>query len=132
VLLHSLPNNTLVLPQYGKNGNGQRRLWLSRRIGSGSTGEVWQCHFDNSDCLLAIKVVELFNATDGERQRCERFHNEFRIYLMLETAYQSGKVRHQIAPRCYGAFAGDDIYVLILELCNGALNDWDELSSSER
>ena len=38
----------------------------------------------------------------------------------------------QITPRCYGAFEGDGMNVLILELCDGILMDWDELNDSER
>ncbi|KAH9064317.1 hypothetical protein EDB87DRAFT_1600357, partial [Lactarius vividus] len=47
--LHSLPNYTLVLPHYAENGNRKRRLWLTHHIGFGSTGNVWECHFDNGD-----------------------------------------------------------------------------------
>ncbi|KAH9175244.1 hypothetical protein EDB89DRAFT_347330 [Lactarius sanguifluus] len=106
--LHSLPNNTFVLPHCAENGNRKRRLWLTRHIGSGSTGNVWECHFDNG------------------------FHNEFEVYLSLEIAYQSGQLRDRITPHCYGAFEGDGTGVLILGLCGDTLKDWDELDFSEQ
>jgi hypothetical protein len=43
VHLHPLSNNTFVPPQCAHNGYGKRRLWLTRLIGFGSTGNVWQC-----------------------------------------------------------------------------------------
>ncbi|KAH9014668.1 hypothetical protein EDB85DRAFT_2213586 [Lactarius pseudohatsudake] len=103
VHLHSLPNNTFALPHCAENGNWKRRLWLTRHIGCGSTGNVWECHFDNSDDLFAIKVVKWRHRSDVERQR--RFYNEFE---------------------------GDGTGVLILELCGDTLNDWDELNFSEQ
>jgi hypothetical protein len=130
VHLHPLSNNTFVPPQCAHNGNGKRRLWLTRLIGFGSTGNVWQCRFDNSDGLFAIKVVEMLRRSDVERR--QRFRNEFGVYLTLEMAYQSGKLHDRITPHCYGAFEGDGIDVLILELCDGTLNGWDELNASER
>jgi hypothetical protein len=68
--------------------------------------------------------------SDAENR--QRLRNEFKIYLILDEAYQSGKLRDRIAPRCYGAFEGNGIDVLILGLCDGILNSWDELSASER
>ena len=50
----------------------------------------------------------------------------------LEEAYQSGKLPHRIAPHCYGAFEDDVVDVLILELCDGILSEWDELNDKER
>ena len=61
----------------------------------------------------------------------QRLHNEFNIYLDLEKAYQSRQPHDRIAPRCYGAFEGNDMAVLILDSCDGVLNDWGELSDSE-
>jgi len=130
VHLRPLPNNTFVLPHCAENGNGKRRLWLTRLIGFGSTGNVWECYFDNSDRLFAIKVVELLRRSDVERR--QRFYNEFEVYLKLETAYRSGQLRGRITPHCYGAFKGDGADVLILELCGGTLKNWDELNISER
>ncbi|KAH9017317.1 hypothetical protein EDB85DRAFT_2294896 [Lactarius pseudohatsudake] len=130
VHLHSLPNNTFVLPHYAENGNWKRRLWLTRHIGCGSTGNVWECHFDNSDDLLAIKVVKWRHRSDVERQ--QRFYNEFEVYLSLEIAYQSGQLRDRFTLHCYGAFEGDGTGVLILELCGDTLKDWDELNFSEQ
>jgi hypothetical protein len=123
-----MSNNTLVLPEC--NGNSKRRLWLTRCIGSGSTGSVWQCRFDNSDDSFAVKIVEVLRRSDTDRQK--RLHNEFNTYLTLDEAYQSGNVCDRIAPRCYGAFEGNGVDLLILDLCDGNLNDWDELSRSER
>jgi hypothetical protein len=130
VHLHPLSNNTFVPPQCIENWYEKRLLWLTRLVGFGSTGNVWQCRFDNSDGLFAIKVVELLRRSDVGRR--ERFHNEVEIYFALEMAYQSGQLLDRITPHCYGAFVGDRIYGLILELCDGALNDWDELNHSER
>ena len=126
--LHSLSNNTLALPQCAEGG--KQRLWLSRFIGSGSTGNVWECRFDNCDGLFAVKVVEVLRPSDaGSRQR---LRSEFNIYLDLEKAYHTGQLRYRIAPRCYGAFKGNHMDVLILDLCEGILNQWEELSAPER
>jgi hypothetical protein len=40
----------------------------------------------------------------------------------MEMAYQSGKLHDRITPHCYGAFEGDGIDVLVLELCDGTIN----------
>ncbi|KAH9180574.1 hypothetical protein EDB89DRAFT_2110658 [Lactarius sanguifluus] len=114
VHLHPLSNNKFILPHYTENTrenrNVNRRLWLTRLIGFGSTGNVWQCYFDNSDDQV----------------------KNFGVYLTLETAYQSGQLHDRIAPHCYGAFRGDGVNVLILELCSGTLKGWGELDISER
>ncbi|KAI9464977.1 hypothetical protein BJY52DRAFT_1392951 [Lactarius psammicola] len=94
------------------NGNGKRRLWLTGLIGFGSTGNVWQCYFENGNSSFAIKVVELLRRSDVERRR--RFCNELDFYLTLEMAYQSR------------------VDALILELCGDTLKGWDELNISER
>jgi hypothetical protein len=47
-------------------------------------------------------------------------------------AYQSRKLHDHIAPLCYGAFQDDNISVLVLGLCDGTPNSWDELNASER
>ena len=123
-----MSNNTLALPQCAESGN--QRLWLTRFVASGSTGNVWKCRFDNSDDLFSVKVVELLRPSDaGSRQR---LRNEFNIYLTLEKAHHSGQLRDRIAPRCYGAFKGNRVDVLILDLCEGILNQWGELSAPER
>ena len=102
-------------------------LWLTQFLGRGSTGNVWKCHFDNSEDSFAIKIVEL-NADSQQHLRYE-----FSVYLILEKAYESGQLRDRITPRCYGAFEGDDIVVLILELCNGTiLKEWNELNEAVR
>ncbi|KAH8995247.1 kinase-like domain-containing protein, partial [Lactarius hatsudake] len=130
VHLYSLPNNTFVLPHCAENRNSKRRLWLTRHIGCGSTGNVWECHFVNSDDLFAIKAIKLQHRSDVERQR--RSYNEFEVYLSLEIAYQSGQLRDCITPHCYGAFEGDGTDILILGLCGDTLKDWDELNFSEQ
>lgn len=115
--LHSFLNNTLTLPQCA--GSRKPRLWLTGFIGFGSTGNVWKCRFDDSDDSFAVKTVELLRRFDaGSRHR---LRNEFNVYLTLEDAYKSGQLRDRIAPHCYGAFEGDGIDILILELCGGIL-----------
>ena len=109
--------------------NGQRRLWLTRFMGLGSTGRVWQSHFDNSDDSFAVKIVELLHPSDTDSR--QRLRNEFNVYLDIEAAYQSKRLRDRIAPICYGAFEGDGVDVLVLDLCDDILNTWDELSASE-
>ena len=128
VHLFTMSNSTLVLPEC--NGNSKRRLWLTRFIGSGSTGSVWKCRFDDSDDSFAAKIVEVLRRSDTDRRK--RLHNELSTYLTLDEAYQSGKLCDRIAPRCYGAFEGNGVDLLILDLCDSNLNDWDELSPSER
>ncbi|KAH9160249.1 hypothetical protein EDB89DRAFT_2249172 [Lactarius sanguifluus] len=133
VHLHPLSNNKFILPHYTENTrenrNVNRHLWLTRLIGFGSTGNVWQCYFDNSDGFFATKVVELLRKSDIECQ--QQFSQEFGVYLTLETAYQSGQLCDRVAPHCYGAFRGDGVNVLILELCSGTLKGWGELDISE-
>lgn len=103
---------------------------MTHFVGFGSTGNVWQCRFDNSDDSFAVKIVELLCRSDGDTR--QRLRNEFDVYLSLEEAYQSGKLSDRIAPHCYGAFEGDGVDVLILELCDGTLRAWAELNDSEQ
>jgi hypothetical protein len=107
-------------------------VWLTRPIGSGSTGDVWQCHFDTTDTntSFAIKIVEVLCPSDEDRRR--RLRNEFNVYLLLEDAHASGKLHSQIAPRCYGAFECDYMEIIVFDLCDSTLKAWDELSASER
>ncbi|EDR11560.1 uncharacterized protein LACBIDRAFT_313890 [Laccaria bicolor S238N-H82] len=130
VWIHLRPfsNNTLPLPQCAKIGN--RRLWLTCFVGSGSTGNVWKCRFDGSGDFFAVKVVEVLRPADADKR--QRLRDEFNIYLALEQAYQSRQLHHRIAPRCYGAFEGNGVAVLVLDLCDGVLNEWGALSDSER
>ena len=124
-----MSTNTLALPP-SQRTDGKQRLWLTRCVGSGSTGNVWECHFDTSNDLFAAKVVEVLRPSDaGARQR---IRNEFNIYLYLDRAYNSGRLLDRIAPQCYGAFKGNRTDILILDLCVGILNEWEELSSPER
>lgn len=127
----ALPDNDLAFPIFAENGDSKRRrLWLTDLIGSGSTGAVWQCRPDKSDCSYAIKVVESLCEDDMQRQ--QRFWKEFRVYLTLEMAYRLKNLRNRITPHFYGAFRDDRNSVLVLGLCNGTLNNWDELDASER
>lgn len=121
-------NNTLALPV--PNRTGKQCLWLTHFLGFGSTGRVWKCHFDNNNGLYAIKIVELLCASSTDSR--ERLLNEFKVYLILEAAYQSKQLHDRITPRCYGAFEGNGVNALILDLCDGVLNSWDGLSASER
>jgi hypothetical protein len=129
VHLHALSNNTLALPQFATN-TSERRVWLTRVVGSGSTGNVWECHFNGDTDLFALKVAEVLRCSDADRRN--RLRREFDIYQTLENAYASGQLHGRITPRCYGAFEGDHMDVLILDLCEGMLNAWDELDTSER
>jgi hypothetical protein len=127
--LHTFPGNTFALPQCSRSGTP--RLWLTQFLGFGSTGNVWKCHFDDSDDSFAIKIVEVLCSSDTDSHQW--FRDEFNIYLTLEEAVESGKRHNRIAPRCYGAFSGDGIDVLIFESCGGNLRAWNELKdSSER
>ncbi|KAF8339291.1 hypothetical protein F5887DRAFT_1062844 [Amanita rubescens] len=126
--LHPFSNNMLALPQCAKNG--KRRLWLTRFVGSGSTGNAWECHFDGSADFFIVKIVEVLRHADADKR--QRLHDEFKVYLTLEKAYQSRQPHDRIAPRCYGAFKGDGIAILVLDLCDGVLNEWGELSDPER
>ena len=105
-------------------------MWLTHFIGSGSTGNAWQCHFDGSVDFFIAKIGEVLRRADAAKR--QRLHDEFNIYLTLEKAYQSHQLHDRIAPRCYGAFEGDGVIVLILDLCYGVLNEWGELSNPER
>ena len=123
-----MSNNTLVLPQCARGS--EQHLWLTRLLGSGSTGNVWQCCFDNSDESFAVKIVEVLCHSDTERRK--RLRKEFDVYLTLDKAYKSGQLRDRITPHCYGAFEGNGVDAIILDLCDGHLDDWDRLSASER
>jgi hypothetical protein len=128
VHLRASSNNTLALPV--SNRNGKQRLWLTHFLGFGSTGRVWKCCFDNDNSPYAIKIVELLRPSDTDSR--ERLLNEFKVYLILEAAYRSKQLCDRITPRCHGAFEGDGIDALILDLGDSVLNSWDELSASER
>ena len=118
----------LALPECAKSS--KQRLWLTRFLASGSTGNVWECRFDNCDNLFAVKIAEVLRPSDtGSRLR---LRNEFKVYLTLDRAYHTGQLHDRIAPRCYGAFKDSHVDVLILDLCEGILNQWEELSAPER
>jgi hypothetical protein len=122
-----MSNNVLAIPPCARND--KLRLWFTGFIASGSTGSVWQCRFDASYDLFAAKIFEVLRPSDTEKR--QRLRNEFKIYLILDKAYQSGRLHDRIAPRCYGAFEGSRMDILILDLCDGILNSWDNLSASE-
>ena len=72
-----------------------------------SIGFDWYCRFDNSEDLFAIKkITEVLHRSDSGAGSQERLRNEFNVYLTMEEAYQSGRLRERIAPRCYAAFVG--------------------------
>jgi hypothetical protein len=123
-----MSNNVLAILPCARDN--KLRLWFTHFIASGSTGCVWQCRFYTGYDLFAAKIVEVLRPSDTENRL--RLRNEFKIYLILEKAYQSGQLLDRIAPRCYGAFEGSGMDVLILDLCDGILNLWDDLSASER
>jgi hypothetical protein len=126
--LYTIPNNVFAIPLWARKD--KLRLWFTRFIASGSTGSVWECRFSTSYDSFAAKVVEVLRPSDTEKR--QRLHNEFKIHLILDKAYQSGRLHDRIAPRCYGAFEGRRIDVLILDLCDGILNSWGNLSASGR
>ena len=125
VHLRPLPNNRFVPPGGAEKGKKKRRLWSTSLIGSGATGSVWRCHFDDDRGLYAIKVV-------SNREHEREFFKEFEVYLALENAYQTKTLETNITPHCYGVFKGEGYFALVLGLCEGALNTWDELNISER
>ncbi|KAI0302510.1 hypothetical protein BC826DRAFT_1089655 [Russula brevipes] len=126
--LYTMSNNVFAIPPWARKD--KLRLWCTRFIASGSTGSVWQCHFNTSCDLFAAKIVEVLRPSDTEKR--QRLRNEFKVHLILDQAYQSGRLHDRIAPRCYGAFEGSRMDVLILDLCDGILNSWDDLSASGR
>jgi hypothetical protein len=126
--LYTMSNNVLPIPPCARDH--KLRLWFIGFIASGSTGSVWQCRFDASYDSFAAKIVEVLRPSDTEKR--QRLRNEFKIYLILDEAYQSGRLHDRIAPRCYGAFEGSRMDILILDLCDGILNSWDDLCASER
>ena len=123
---HGLP----PIPHTGKQS--KQHLWLTRSLGHGSTGRVYnyKCHFDFFEKLFAAKVVEMLCSSDIEARK--RLRNEFDVYIAMERAYQSGKLRNRIAPRCYGAIEGKYTDVLILDLHNAVLDSWDDFKLEER
>ncbi|KAH9973315.1 hypothetical protein BGW80DRAFT_1459207 [Lactifluus volemus] len=98
--LYTTSNNTFAIPPSARND--KPHLWFTRFIASGSTGAVWQCRFDTSHDSFAAKIVEVLHPSDTQKR--QRLRNEFKIYLILDEAYQSGRLHDRIAPRCYGAF----------------------------
>jgi hypothetical protein len=126
--LYTTSNNSLAIPPCVRND--KPHLWFTRFIASGSTGAVWQCRFDTSYDSFAAKIVEVLRPSDTQKR--QRLRNEFKIYLILDEAYQSGRLHDRIAPRCYGVFVGRYMDVLVLDLCDSIMNSWDDLSASER
>jgi len=126
--LYTMSNELLAIPLRPRNDTP--RLWFTRFIALGSTGAVWQCCFDTGHDSFAAKIVEMLCPSDAQKR--QRLRNEFEMYLRLDQAYQSKQLQGRIAPRCYGAFEGRYMDVLILDLCDSILNSWDDLSVSER
>ncbi|OAX31419.1 hypothetical protein K503DRAFT_806082 [Rhizopogon vinicolor AM-OR11-026] len=114
----------LALPQCARNGG--RRLWLTKFLGSGFTGNVFQARFNGSDEFFAVNVFEMYYSDADIR---EQFLHEFDIYRMLEEAYRSEQLSDCITPCCYGAFEGDGMAIFILELCANELKRWDEFNA---
>jgi hypothetical protein len=126
--LYTMSNNVFAIPPWARKD--KLRLWFTRFIASGSTGSVWQCRFNTSYDSFAAKIVEVLRPSDTEKR--QQLRNEFKIHLILNEAYESGRLHDLITPRCYGAFEGSRVDVLILDLCDGVLNSWDDLSASGR
>ena len=84
--------------------------------------------------------VVLMTVTTCSLPRSLRFYahlmqtadNDFVMSLKSTLPYHSGQLHDPIAPRCYGAFKGNHVDVLILDLCEGVLKEWVELSISEQ
>jgi len=62
---------------------------------------IWEG--EASRVLQAVKVVEMLRPSNIEARK--QLLNEFDIYISMEKAYQSGKLRDRIALHCYGAYA---------------------------
>ncbi len=78
---------------------------------------------------FVIKTVKVLQASDtGARKQ---FRTEFEAYLMMEKAYQSGKLQNRIAPRCYSAFESKYIDILILNLHDNIPDSWEQLRTQE-
>ena len=102
---------------------------MTHFLGHGSTGDVWECHFDDFEKPFAVKVVQVLHPSNIEARK--QFRDEVDVYIILEKAYQSGQLRNRIAPGCYVAYEGSDIGVLILDLHNTTLDSWDHLTAQE-
>jgi hypothetical protein len=126
--LYTLSNNLLAILSCARNN--KPCLWFTCFIAAGSTGTIWQCCFDTSHDSFAAKIIEVLCPSDTQKR--QQLHNEFKIYLILDEAYQSGQLQDRITLRCYGEFMGRYMDVLILDLCNSILKSWDDLSASER
>jgi hypothetical protein len=121
-------NNPFNLPSILHTG--KQSLWVTDSLGHGSTGSVYKCHFGKDEKPFAIKAVEMRRSSDIEARK--RLRNEFEVYIAMEKAHRSGKLQDRIAPRCYGAFEGRFVDLLILDLHNAVLDSWDELNPEER
>ena len=62
--LYTMSNNVFAIPPCARND--KLRLWFTRFIASGSTGSVWQCHFDTRYDSFAAKIVEVLHPSDTE------------------------------------------------------------------
>ena len=89
----------------------------------------WKCLGVSIQQHRTAVCHEVLRSSDAEARKL--FLNEFNIYLMMEKAYQSGKLQDRIAPRCNGAFEGKNIDVLILDLHDSNLDSWEQLQPPE-
>ncbi|KAH9175245.1 hypothetical protein EDB89DRAFT_1903808 [Lactarius sanguifluus] len=125
--LHSLPNNPFALPHCAENGNRKRRLWLTRHIGSGSTGNVWECHFDNGDDLFAIKgdgtgVLILGLCGDTLKDWDElNFSEQRQVYGLVWDLHRLGIIHGDLEPRNIARVPGASVRHSCVEM-SGKLN----------
>ena len=110
-----MSNNTLALPLCVKSG--KQRLWLTRFLGSGSTGNAWECRFDDCDDLFAAKVVEFY------AHLMQTADNDF-LMSLKSTLPWTGRITlvNYTIPSLH-AFKGNHLDVLILDLCEGVLKE---------
>ncbi|KAH8103235.1 hypothetical protein DFH11DRAFT_1521133 [Phellopilus nigrolimitatus] len=120
------------------NANKPVCLRLTRPLGRGSTGLVYECRLEENTAqdnpgprTFAVKYVEVLKTKDESRR--ERLRHEFGIYQVLERAYSRfGKLSNRVAPQCFGMFENDSFSVLILELQGDAVRDWRDLNETEK
>ena len=125
---HSAPTKQYFVPPCGaKKGNKKQCLWLTHLNGSEAIGSVTQCYFDDDKSLFAIKDVmpcqsrmPMIILQWVQGVPCIR---ECILNQILDT---------HITPHCYSVSRGKGNFTLVLSLCEGALNTWDELNLWER
>jgi hypothetical protein len=100
---------------------------VTRLLGAGSTGGVYEGPSGGE--LFAVKIVEVLGP--GDISKRQRLRSEFDIYGHLERAYSSETLARRTTPQCYGAFESKRLDALILDLHDGSLSSWDDLTPSE-